>query len=123
MGVIYRYIRQAGIYYGITSAIFMIKHVVLLSLKKELSKKNIEDLMRYFEHVANNVEGMVRFEWGGIRDELKGEGYTHCVIISFRSLIAKEMYLICREYLSLGERLCQSASRISVFDIDVSSCI
>lgn len=102
----------------------MIKRVVLLSLKKELSKRSIEGLMRYFEHVANKVEGIERFEWGGhICSELKGEGYMHCVIISFRNFIAKEMCLICGEELGLVERLHQSASRGSVFDIDISSCI
>ncbi|WP_239043206.1 Dabb family protein [Citrobacter freundii] len=102
----------------------MIRHIVLLSLRKEISKRSVECLMRYFEYVANNVEGCMGFEWGeNICNEDVRAGYTHCVVISFRSLIAKETYLILDEHQKLSARLRMAASDIAVADIDVSNVI
>ncbi len=77
--------------------------------------------MRYFEYVANNVDGVVGFEYGEnvSHDDERAE-YTHCAVISFRSLMAKEMYLICGDYHRLRERLCLAASNIAIAEIDVS---
>ncbi|WP_171841062.1 Dabb family protein, partial [Escherichia coli] len=57
-------------------------------------------------------------------NELCKAKYSHCVVMAFRSELAKERYLAHKEHIQLKERLLRIASDIEVVDINLmTTCL
>lgn len=64
---------------------------------------------------------MLNFEYGlNVCNESCKAKYSHCVVIDFRSELAKEeRYLVHKEHIQLKERLLEITSDIDVVDINL----
>ncbi len=103
----------------------MVKRIILLSFKDSVSMKNIESVIRLLGHMSTSVRGVLNFEYGlNVCDESCKTKYSHCVVIDFRSELAKERYLVHKERIQLKERLLKMTSDIEVVDINLmTTCL
>ncbi|HFF9353413.1 TPA: Dabb family protein [Escherichia coli] len=98
----------------------MVKHIVLLSFKDSISTQTIDSVIRLFQHISSSVSGVLNFEYGlNVCNESCKAKYSHCIVIDFRSELAKERYLVHKEHIQLKERLLKIASDIDVVDINL----
>ncbi|WP_024193293.1 Dabb family protein [Escherichia coli] len=98
----------------------MVKHIVLLSFKDSISTQTIDSVIRFFQHISSSVSGVLNFEYGlNVCNESCKAKYSHCIVIDFRSELAKERYLVHKEHIQLKERLLKIASDIDVVDINL----
>lgn len=93
----------------------MIKQIILIAFKKNTPKNRIDCAMRFFEHIASTIDGIIGFECG--ESVCSGTEYSRCVILSLRSEFAKDMYLNHEKRHQLQERLFQIISDMTVVDV------
>ncbi|EAU8963677.1 hypothetical protein EKW71_22575 [Salmonella enterica] len=80
----------------------------------------MESVIRLFQHISNSVRGVLNFEYGlNVCNESCKAKYSRCVVIDFRSELAKERYLVHKEHIQLKERLLEITSDIDVVDINL----
>ncbi|EAO5056778.1 Dabb family protein [Salmonella enterica] len=98
----------------------MVKHIVLISFKDNVSNDSIERVMRVFNNVTDSIDGVVGFEQGrSISNGDKRCNYSHCVILTLRSNLARDVYLTHIELHNLKARLLPLVSVIEVIDFEL----
>ncbi len=65
----------------------LLRHVVLFKFKDSSSENEIERIVQSFMSLKNRVPQVVDMEWGkNISEENHHQGFTHCFVLSYRSI-------------------------------------
>jgi NADPH-dependent 7-cyano-7-deazaguanine reductase QueF len=65
----------------------LLRHVVLFKFRDSSSEDEVEQVVSSFMSLKNQVPQIVAMEWGrNISEENHHQGFTHCFVISFRSI-------------------------------------
>jgi len=72
----------------------MVRHLLLVRFKADASADALTALQTAFMAMVNKVTGLISVEWGENNSpEDKNRGYTHCIMMTFSSLVARDNYL------------------------------
>ncbi|KAA8998119.1 Dabb family protein [Affinibrenneria salicis] len=98
----------------------MIRHILLITFTHDASAAQIEQVKQAFLQMPDDVEGVQAVEWG-INDspEGKNEGFTHCVMMTFRDEQARQHYLPHPRHDALKAIFRPALSHIVVLDYPV----
>jgi len=65
----------------------LVRHVVLFKFRDTSSSYEIEHVVSSFMSLKNQVPQIVDMEWGrNISEENHHQGFTHCFVLSYRSI-------------------------------------
>jgi NADPH-dependent 7-cyano-7-deazaguanine reductase QueF len=65
----------------------LLRHVVLFKFRDSSSEDEVKQVVSSFMSLKNQVPQIVAMEWGkNISEENNHQGFTHCFVISFRSI-------------------------------------
>ncbi|PWI33442.1 stress protein [Vibrio albus] len=95
----------------------MIRHILLIKFKASSDQTEIDKLRSLFEAMPAKVDGVVSVEWG-INDspEVKNQGYTHSVLMTFADETGRQNYLPHAEHEALKQVFRPLLEDIIVFD-------
>lgn len=83
-----------------------IKHVVLLSFKPSISKKEIEKIMQHLADLQKVIPEIISFSWGiNNSPENLHRGYLHGFIMEFKNEADRKIYLEHPEHVKVAEKL------------------
>ena len=84
----------------------MITHVVLLRLKKDLSKKQVDQVFADLAALRGKIAGLESFA-GGPYSSPEGldRGYTHGFTMTFTDARARDLYLDHPEHVKVKEKV------------------
>jgi len=72
----------------------LLRHVVLFKFKSEVSKEQVDEVVKAFGALPSKIDAIADFEWGtDISVENKSEGLTHGFVVSFRNEKGRDEYL------------------------------
>ena len=72
----------------------MVRHLLLVRFKADATDDALAALQAAFMAMVNKVSGVVEVEWGKNNSpEHKNKGYSHCIMMTFSDLIARDNYL------------------------------
>ncbi|MGM8362029.1 Dabb family protein [Flavobacterium sp. ARAG 55.4] len=80
----------------------VIKHIVHLKYKDEATKTQVDQAVKAFVSLKNEIPSVKKFEWGE-NDSTEGhtKGLTHTFVITFKDENAREQYLFHKAHLEL----------------------
>jgi hypothetical protein len=72
----------------------MLRHAVFFSFKDESSNEDIQSVIDAFAALPGKIDAIADFEWGTNNSpEGKDDGFTHCFLLSFKSLEDRDQYI------------------------------
>lgn len=72
----------------------MLRHAVFFSFKDESSDEDIQAVIDAFAALPAKIDAIADFEWGTNNSpEGKDDGFTHCFLLSFKSLEDRDLYI------------------------------
>lgn len=99
----------------------MIRHLLLIQFKDEVSQSEIDEVERLFAAIPSKVDGVVSTEWGTNNSpEGKHQGYTHVVCMKFADEDGRQNYLPHPEHDALRAVFKPLVKDIIVFDYDAT---
>lgn len=102
-----------------TSSPDILRHVVLLGLKAEVTADETAELVRRFAQAAQEIPGVEGFEWGAnCSHEGLGGGLTHAFVLTFASPSARDAYLPHPAHLAFAEWSRSFVDRVIVVDYE-----
>lgn len=106
----------------IKRGLLMIRHILFFSLKSDTSYNAVYKLKNSFLKIPNYIDGVLSVEWGlNNSPENKNEGYSYCVLMTFRDEIVRDIYLSHPEHLKLKEIFLPLLEKLIVLDYLVKS--
>jgi 6-phosphogluconolactonase (cycloisomerase 2 family) len=80
----------------------VIKHVVHLKYKEEATEAQVDEAVKAFVNLKNEIPVIADFEWG-LNDSTEGhtKGLTHTFVITFKDEHAREVYLFHEAHIGL----------------------
>lgn len=95
----------------------MIRHVLFLSFKPEVSESDLLAAFQSFESMPSKIHGVVSVEWGQNNSpENINRGFTHCVFMTFADEQGRDNYLPHPEHEQLKAQLDPLLENIIVLD-------
>lgn len=71
-----------------------LRHVVMFGFKDGTPEADIREVEKGFAALASKIDGIKAFEWGtDVSAENKNQGLTHCFLVTFQDLAARDAYL------------------------------
>lgn len=72
----------------------MIRHLILLRFKDDVSQSMRLELESAFAALKQRIPGIEALEWGiNISPEVMNKGFTHCFLLTFDNLENRDVYL------------------------------
>jgi hypothetical protein len=72
----------------------LLRHVVLFKMKEGTPPEEVENIGRAFLRMRERIDEIYDLEWGSdVSVEGKTEGFTHCLLVTFRSEADRDAYL------------------------------
>jgi len=72
----------------------LLRHVVLVKFKPDLSKEQIQEVIDAFAALPKKIDTIEAFEWGTDNSpEMLAQGFTHCFLLTFRDEKGRDAYL------------------------------
>lgn len=98
----------------------MIRHVLFISFKPEVSESQILSVFKSFESMPAKIDGVVSVEWGlNNSPEHINRGFTHCVFMTFADERGRENYLPHAQHELLKAQLDPLLENIIILDYQV----
>ncbi|GAD00608.1 Dabb family protein [Agarivorans albus] len=95
----------------------MIRHILLIKFKAEVSDVNIQQARQKFLDIPNKIEGVLEVEWGrNDSPEALNKNYQYSVIMTFADETARQRYLPHPEHERLKHHFVPLLEDIIVFD-------
>lgn len=84
----------------------ILRHIVNLKFKENLSQKEVDDAVTTFENLKNEIPEISHLEWG-VNDSTEGhsKGFTHTFTLTFNDANAREIYLFHEAHLKLVNKV------------------
>ena len=71
-----------------------LQHVVCFKFKDNASETQVQELVKAFGELPNQIKEIKGFEWGtNVSPEKHAKGFTHCFIVTFKTEKARNTYL------------------------------
>jgi hypothetical protein len=72
----------------------LLRHVVLFKFKPDVTADQVKQVTDAFSALPSKIDAIHSFEWGtDVSVENKADGFTHCFLVTFRSLDKRGEYL------------------------------
>jgi hypothetical protein len=95
----------------------LLRHVVLVKFKPELSKEQIKEVVDAFAELPKKIDSIEAFEWGTDNSpEMLAQGFTHCFLLTFRDEAGRDKYLPHPEHEKFKELALQRIAGVLVVD-------
>ena len=95
----------------------MLRHVVLLQFKQEITPDQMQLLKNGFLALKDQIDSVQNFEWGmNISPENLSKGFTHCFIVTFADEAARDAYLVHEAHQAFAHQLLAATNQILVVD-------
>lgn len=73
----------------------VLRHVVLFAFKETATRTRIQAIEQAFAGLPPQIAEIKGFEWGtDVSEEQSADGYTHCFLVTFASLLDRDTYLV-----------------------------
>jgi len=97
----------------------MIKHIVLLKFKKDVSLETISVQVNKFVSLKGQVPGIDSIEWG-TNNSTEGldKGFTHCFHLSFVSVKDRDEYLPHPKHVRFADGIGPLLDEVLVIDYE-----
>lgn len=94
-----------------------LRHVVNLKYKEEATEKQVDEAVKTFINLKNEIPEIANIEWG-INDSTEGasKGFTHCFTLTFNDEHAREVYLFHKAHLDLVKKVGPIIGDVFVMD-------
>ena len=95
----------------------VVRHVVLFAYKSGTTPEQIKDIEKRFLDLKNKIGGILELEGGpDISTEKKAQGFTHCFIVTFKDVAARDAYLPHPAHQEFGKSLGPCLDKVLVID-------
>jgi len=95
----------------------LLRHVVSFKFKDDATKAQIDDVVKAFGDLQNDMPFILDFEWGtNVSPEPLAAGYTHCFILTFKTAKDRDAYLPHPAHKAFGEQLGPVLDKVFVID-------
>ncbi|MEM8525205.1 MAG: Dabb family protein [Bacteroidota bacterium] len=96
----------------------VLKHIVALQFKEEISKEEREKAIQRFRDLEGEIPEILAFEGGGdISVEDLNKGFTHCFILTFKDEAARDAYLPHPAHMDVANKNKPMLSDLLVVDV------
>lgn len=97
----------------------MIKHIVLLKFKAEVSVEAIALQERKFAALKSQVPGITSLEWGlNVSPEGLSKGFSHCFNLAFPSVKERDAYLPHPDHVKFADGIGPFLDDVLVIDYE-----
>ncbi len=95
----------------------VLRHVVTLKYKESASEVQINEAIKTFINLKNEIPEIANIEWG-VNDSTEGnsKGLTHCFTLTFPNVHAREIYLFHKAHLDLVHKIGPIIADVLVVD-------
>ena len=95
----------------------MIRHVLFVKFKDQVTSNEVLDAIATFEQIPTKIKGIIGFEWGeNTSSEGLNDDFTHCIQLVFEDEKARQNYLPHPEHLEIKNLLFRIIEKIIVVD-------
>lgn len=96
----------------------VLKHIVALQFKEEISKEKREQAIQNFRDLKGEIPEIIAFEGGeDISVENLSKGFTHCFILTFKNKAARDAYLPHPAHMRVAKQNKPMLSDLLVVDV------
>ena len=93
------------------------RHVVFFTFKEDTSKAKVDEIVKAFGALKNEIPSIIDYEWGLSESvEKLNDGFTHCFLVTFKDKAGLEAYLPSAPHKAFGKLLKPHLERVFVFD-------
>lgn len=97
----------------------VIKHLLLIQFKEDADQVKIDAMFNQFADLKSKINGIESIEYGTNQNPEKlNKNFTHAVVVTFSSLVARDDYLIHPDHKDLEAVLLSLLADLVVFDIE-----
>lgn len=95
----------------------LLRHVVLFKFKDDIGPEQVQEVIDAFAGLRKEIPTIVDFEYGtDVSVENKAEGFTHCFLVTFRSVEDRDAYLPHPAHGKFVELVGPRLDKVLVFD-------
>ena len=95
----------------------LLRHVVLFKLRDDMTPEQVESVGNAFKNMRERIEAIHDLEWGAdISIEGKADGFTHCLLVTFKSEADRAAYLPHPEHKAAGAAASPYLEKVLVVD-------
>jgi hypothetical protein len=93
------------------------RHVVLFKFKDDVTKEQIDEVVKAFAALPKKIDAIKGFEWGTDASvENKAAGFTHGFILTFDNAKGRDTYLPHPAHKAFGKLVGPRLDKVLVFD-------
>ena len=93
------------------------RHVVCFKFKDDATGNQITAIEKAFAALPSKISSITDYEWGtNVSPENLAQGYTHCLIVSFKDKKGLEAYLPHKDHKAFVEQLLPILDKAFVID-------
>ena len=97
----------------------MIRHLLLIQFKVDADPTKIDAMFNQFADLKSKINGIESIEYGPNQNPEKlNKNFTHAVVVTFSSVVARDEYLIHPDHKDLVAVLLNLLADLVVFDIE-----
>ena len=98
----------------------MVKHIVLLKFKPEVTEREIEDAIEECGRLRDRITGIADFISGSYSSpEGANQGFTHAFITTFVDTASRDTYLPHPEHKKISDLLLSRVESVIAFDFEI----
>lgn len=95
----------------------LLRHTVLFGFSPESSDPEVDEIVRRFTSLSEQIAGIERFEWGvNESPEDLNNDLTHCFVLTFASTEARDSYLIDPAHVAFADWVGTWVRHVTVVD-------
>lgn len=95
----------------------VVRHVVLFKFKEGTPADQVRGIEEKFRDLKAKIPQIVDFEWGtNMSPENHAQGFTHCFLLTFRDVAARDAYLPHPAHKEFGAQLGPILDKVLVVD-------
>lgn len=81
----------------------LLRHIVLFKFKETTTAEKIREVEAFFAALPGKIDLIQDFEWGtDVSPEGKQQGFTHCFMVTFKSIADRDAYIPHPDHKALG---------------------
>lgn len=94
-----------------------LQHVVIVKFKDGTAAADIQKVETAFRALKTKIPQVAALEWGtNVSPENRAKGFTHCFVLSFKTEIDRDAYLVHPEHKAFGKILGPVMDDVFVID-------
>ena len=94
-----------------------VRHVVFFKFKDDVAKEKVNEIVTAFGELKNQISEIAEYEAGtNVSQEKLDQGYTHCFVVTFKTLADRDAYLPHPAHKKFVELIDGKIDKVLVFD-------